>query len=336
MALWLLRSGKHGEQEDSCLENNFVTIGWNRVGNLTKVKSREDIKNKLKEKDQDVKEKSIQNNAGQIFSFINKIQKGDMVALPLKKQSFIAIGEIMGGYEFINNYGPDIRHIRRVKWIKKDIPRTSFDQDMLYSLGAFRTVCQIKRNNIEKRLQALIDGKEYTFHNSDNYENNTPVDLEDLSNFQLEKYVQAKFSGHKMAELLSEILKVKGYIVEVSPPGADGGIDILAAKGALGFESPTLCVQVKSSPGQVGVEIFRALQGSMQTFKAEYGLLLSWGGFKSSVLKESRQSFFNVRLWDSVKLIEEIKKCYDQLPSQIQSEIPLKKYWGLVLNDNEN
>jgi len=46
-------------------------------------------------------------------------------------------------------------HYRDVDWLAKDIPRDRFDQDILYSLGAFMTVCRINKNNAfeDRRLE---------------------------------------------------------------------------------------------------------------------------------------------------------------------------------------
>ena len=46
-----------------------------------------------------------------------------------------------------------------MKWIKTDIPRARFDQDLLYTFGAFLTVCQIKRHNAEERIKAMLGGQ---------------------------------------------------------------------------------------------------------------------------------------------------------------------------------
>lgn len=51
-----------------------------------------------------------------------------------------------------------MRHQRTVTWIRDDVPRDAIDQDLRYSLGAFLTVCRIKRNNAEERIRALLDG----------------------------------------------------------------------------------------------------------------------------------------------------------------------------------
>ena len=89
-------------------------------------------------------------------------------------------------------------------------------------------------------------------------------------------------------------------------------------------------MQVKSqnSPGRVTV--YRTLQGTMQTYKAEQGLLVCWGGFNKAVLGRSEAGPLHRRLWDSGDLVEAIYRTYEQLPAEIQAELPLKRAWMLV------
>ena len=73
----------------------------------------------------------------------------------------------------------------------------------------------------------------------------------------------------------------------------------------------------------------------MQSFKAEQGLLVCWGGFNKSVRHESRQAHFTMKLWDSSDLVEAIYRTYDSLPAEIQAELPLKQVWMLVPDESE-
>ncbi|HET7931391.1 MAG TPA: restriction endonuclease, partial [Rhodanobacteraceae bacterium] len=77
------------------------------------------------------------------------------------------------------------------------------------------------------------------------------------------------------------------------------------------------------------------LQGSMQTFNAQQGLLVCWGGFNKPTLTEARQGHFTVRLWDANDLVMAIYRTYEQLPEEIQTELPLKRVWTLVPEDEE-
>ena len=133
-----------------------------------------------------------------------------------------------------------------------------------------------------------------------------------------------------MARLVDAVLRADDWVTKVSPPGPDGGVDILAGRGSLGLEAPRLCVQVKSQNSPADVNVYRNLQGTMQTFKAEPGLLVCWGGFNKVGLAESKQGHFMVRLWDSSDLVETIYRNYERLPAEIQADLPLKRVWMLV------
>ncbi|MCG7853795.1 MAG: restriction endonuclease, partial [Methanosarcinaceae archaeon] len=191
--------------------------------------------------------------------------------------------------------------------VKRECPRTEFKQDLLYSLGSARTICRIERNEAEKRFRAILEGKKdpgYAKEGGgiielDENEENVATDVEQIASDQIMSHVEQQFKGHDLARLVNSVLQAEGYVTEISTPGPDGGVDILAGRGTLGFESPKLCVQVKSSQAPADVTILRSLQGTMQNFKADQGLLVSWGGFNKAVDKEARLSFFSVRLWDA-------------------------------------
>ena len=76
--------------------------------------------------------------------------------MPSKFRASIAIGEVIGPYTYRADLSDTTTYTIPVKWLKIDIPRTGFDQDLLYSLGAIMTVCQIKRNDAENRIKKVI------------------------------------------------------------------------------------------------------------------------------------------------------------------------------------
>jgi len=342
MAVWMVRAGKQGIWEDIALEKNIAGTGWVRLPDIGSVKTRKEMFKLIKEHYPEYSTAKTSNATGQLFAMSQRIQKGDLVIMPLRNKSGFAIGEITGDYKFRTDLGPNVRHTRAVKWIKEEVPRTAFQQDLLYSLGAIMTVCQIKRNNAEERIRAFLkSGKDPGFTDladngesvSEDDESATQTDIEQLARDQIMRKIAESFQGHDFAKLVEEVLIAQGYITEFSPPGPDGGVDILAGKGPMGFEAPKLCVQVKATQSSVDVNVFRALQGTMINFKAEQGLLVSWGGFTKNVEREARQSFFNVRLWDADDFVEAIFKNYDKLSDNIKAELPLKRLWALVVEE---
>lgn len=154
------------------------------------------------------------------------------------------------------------------------------------------------------------------------------TELEQLARGQILSYLEQHFKGPDLARVVDGVLRAEGYVTELSPPGPDGDVDIIAGRGTPGLEGPKLCVQVKSSSG---VNILKTLQGTMQAFRADQGLLVSWGGFPKSVEDEARQGFLSARLWDANDLVEAVIRNYDRLPAELKNELPLKRIWALAI-----
>lgn len=337
MSLWLVRAGKYGEDETSALENGLAIIGFKLIKDASDTKTREDIIALLKKALPDDTESRITNLAAQFYSFVHKIQKNDLVVVPLKTKPQIAVGRVKGDYKFCEVNG-EMRHTRKIDWIRSDILRTVIKQDLLYSLGAFMTICQIQRNNAEQRFLSIIDGKgdpgyaidEAIIEGSEEDDEISVTDIAQLAQDQIMKHLQTNFRGHDLERLIDAILQAEGFTTDLVTPGPDGGVDIIAGKGEFGFGNPRICVQVKSSDNPVDVQVYRNLKGVLKNFGAEYGILVSWGGFKSSVEKEARGDFFVIRLWDADDILEAIQKNYDKFSEELQKELPLKRMWILV------
>lgn len=51
--------------------------------------------------------------------------------------------------------------------------------------------------------------------------------------------------------------------------------------------------------------------------------------------KELASSFFRVRLWSQKELLEALYAHYDALEDDIKAELPLKRIWTVVVQDQE-
>lgn len=332
MKLWTVRAGRHGQQEQICLDEKIITIGWDDIPDLRKFKSRDDLTAEYKKtypKDSNVRAGI---RVGQIWKFANEIANGDIVALPSKFQPVIYIGKVAGDYHCDNKY-EGIIHYRPIKWLRT-IPRANFDQDILFSFGSLLTISKVSREQAVERVLGLANsdvGGNKLNTTADAVEvMEEEFDIERIAKDQISKQLDRKFKGHDFARLIEQILKAQGYTTYLSPPGADGGLDILASSGVLGFEQPRICVQVKSTNTPVDVKILRELQGVMKNVNAEHGLLVSWGGFNNKVLSEAKEKFFFIRLWTADDILENIFKHYDKFIDEFKAELPLKKFWLLV------
>jgi len=332
MSVWVVRAGRSGEHEDLALEKGFAVIGWSELGDLSKVKSQERLRELCKEAYPDAKANTIKTWAAQLWNFIGRIQIGELVVLPLKTRSAIAVGEVKGEYKYRPDLPERAQHTREVHWLRDDIPRSAFDQDLLYSFGAYLTVGRVRREKAEERIRAVLEGKKIQeiLPPTEEEVEEVPRDLEEFARDQVMTYIGQNFRGHELARLVTALLETQGYKAKMFPPGADGGVDIIAGRGPMGFDTPKLCVQVKSSDDPVDVKVLRELQGVMKNFGAEQGLLVAWGGFKKSVTTEAGRLFFEIRLWDSGDLVDVLLENYERLPEDLKAELPLKRIWTLV------
>lgn len=330
MKLWTVRAGRHGEQEQVCLEEKLITIGWNNLPDIKKFKSRNEFFDAYQEIYQEDSHAKAGIKVGQIWRFANEIAIGDLVALPSKFQPVIYIGKVTGDYQY-EKKAEEVIHWRPVKWLAA-ISRAEFDQDLLYSFGSLLTVSQVSRTQAAERVLALTEGKKITAATAETMlvEAEEDFNVERFAKDQIIKVIDRKFKGHEFSRLVDQILKAQGYVTQLSPPGPDGGLDILAASGPLGFEQPRICVQVKSTTAQVDVKTLRELQGVMRKVKSELGLLVSWSGFNNKVFSEAKEEFFFIRLWTADDILDNIFKYYDRFSDEFKTELPLKRFWRLV------
>jgi restriction system protein len=335
-AVWTVKGGRHGERVDRLVANNLIGGGWEQLPSLDNVDSKEKLAEIYRAAYPDAKSSTAANYVGQLWSLVHRMQQGELVVLSMKTTGTIAVGRIAGPYQYRDDLGEDLRHCRPVTWLATDIPRDAFDQDLLFSFGAFLTFGRVKRENAEGRVLAAIEGRQtrpkvtlgQTSTDEEDSVEDAP-DIEALAREQVRQHVTQVFAGHDLADLVAQVLGARGYSsVSVSPPGADRGVDILAGSGPLGLDHPRLAVQVKT--GQAGVDEYRALRGVMEDFRADQGLLVAWSGFKGTVRNEARTSHFTIRLWDADAFLDELFHAYDKLPDSIRSQLPLKRVLALV------
>lgn len=347
MAVWLVRAGKHGEYEQKFITESRIYVTWDSLDlNLAKLVDRSELNEAMGERYPDTKPKAVLNWVAQIWPFAHQFQPGDLVILPLKTQRAIQVGEITGDYYYEPNGPNPFFHWRSVSWIADAVPREHFGKDLLNTFGAFLTICRVQRNNAEARLQAMRENywkperisavtKPAQPAEAGDEEISADTDLEEAASDQIAKLILARFKGHGLTRLVEAILEAQGYTTYRSPDGADGGADILAGAGPLGFSAPRLCVEVKSEASPIDRPTVDKLLGAVSKFGADEGLFVSWSGFKGNVQKELAASFFRVRLWTQKELLEALFDHYDRFDDDLKAELPLKRIWTVASQSEE-
>jgi restriction system protein len=334
MTLWVCKGGKRGERESRFIENNVIAIGFGLLNDLSEIKSKAELWFQYEKVWPDASEGRKRNHVGQIYAFLRNVKIGDFVVVPMKMSGTIWIGEIQSEYKYRTDLGSDMQHTRNVKWVKKNIARDQFDQDLLFTFGSAMTFSKAERHEAEKRIINFAKGAKEPPKEKEE-EEEAPIDLAQMAMDQLRDYISRKFRGHELAKLVAGILEAQGFKTITSPPGPDGAVDITASSGALGLSEPTMCVQVKSQDSPIDVSVYRELRDKTTRMDATHGLLVSWGGFKKTIHVEAKNDVFKIKLWESKEVIEELLRNYTNLPVEIKALIPLKQIWVLTELEEE-
>ncbi len=294
-------------------------------------------------------EKRRRNHLAQLWMFRDTMSVGDLVVLPLKNTPTVAIGRVTGPYAYRSNLPDSARHTRPVEWLRTDIPRTAIGQDLLHTLGAFLTVCEIKRNDGAQRISVLAAtgqdpgwvprepggvGPVFTPGEGSDEPEAGNFDVARYAADEINAWITMRFAGHGLARLVEAVFIGRGLVTSRAPEGPDGGIDVLVGSGPLGMDRPRVCVQVKSSQNPVDVGVIRELQGVLGRIGADQALLVAWGGLTKAAEREVRQQFFQVRVWTSDDFVRELTAVYERIPDDIQAELPLKRVWALAGEDD--
>ncbi|MCL6559960.1 MAG: restriction endonuclease [Firmicutes bacterium] len=323
LTVWGIHAGKTGDADALFLKKNYIGIGWDKLGDLSKLKpDREAFKAKVAECYPDKKPGAIPNNAGQLYRFVHEMKDGDIVVYPSKSDREVHIGQVVGPYKYDPVVGKGYPHLRPVKWLRS-FPRTSFTQGALYEIGSAMSLFQVK--NYSDEFLAVLEGKVAPPPPSkDDTLSNVAKEIEDTTRDFIIKKLAQELKGHPLADFIAHLLETMGYRTRISPEGPDGGIDIIAHKDELGFEPPIIKVQVKSSMGSVGDPVVSALYGKVAS--GEYGLLVTLGTFTPQA-RNFAKSKSNLRLIDGDELVNLILQHYEQFDSRYKGLLPLKKVY---------
>jgi restriction system protein len=125
-------------------------------------------------------------------------------------------------------------------------------------------------------------------------------------------------------DLVADLLRAMSFHVSwVSPPGKDGGVDILAWPDALGMRSPRIKVQVKRQQQAVSVDGLRSFMAVLGD--DDVGLFVSTGGFTKDAEYEARtQEKRRITLISLDKLFDLWVDHYDKLTDQARRRLPLR------------
>jgi restriction system protein len=148
---------------------------------------------------------------------------------------------------------------------------------------------------------------------------------------EIETYLRA-MPAYEFQDLVSDLLKALGYYVAwVSPPGKDGGLDIIAHTDALGTKD-RIKVQVKGGSQKIDLQTLKSFLANVE--KDDIGLYVSIGGFTKDAEEAARnQTNRKITLISLKRLVELWIEAYAKLDQKARQRLPLSPIYFLTPED---
>ena len=263
MPVWIMQAGPQGAFAEYMLENDRLPVGWGDFGSFDGIQTQQQMFDRIQPSTMHKTQGVVKFYARQLLGFVREMKPGDLVVLRLRGQPIVAVGRVAGEYQYrteaeVETDGyPEYPHVRAVQWLDKEVPRSALDPDLYNRLFATPWVFPWRPEDAEERVMATVnrkggpeteDGGEGPLSNVDGRskdqeqeQDGGQQDIGEQANAEIRIYVEQEFKEHEFAQLVGAVLRVQGYVTEVSPSGPDGGIDIMAGSGPLGFDKPRGC-----------------------------------------------------------------------------------------------
>jgi restriction system protein len=146
---------------------------------------------------------------------------------------------------------------------------------------------------------------------------------------EIEDYLSVS-NPYELQQLVADLLKAMGYYPSwVSPPGRDGGLDIVAYPDPLGTRPPRIKVQVKRHMQKIDEDGLRSFLALVNDDDA--GLFISIGGFTRAAEEAARkQERRKITLIDLSRLVDLWIEFYDKLDDVARERLPLTPIYFLT------
>jgi len=112
---WIIAPGRQATFWDEWQKEGIISIGWDKLGDLSQYKSKDEIVQKLQELEEGNESKD--KAAFMVHAFHKSIQQGDIVFVKKGTKKLVGYGKVISDY----SYSPQrekYQHVRKVQWMK--------------------------------------------------------------------------------------------------------------------------------------------------------------------------------------------------------------------------
>ena len=146
--MWVVRAGQGAVFYKKFLDEKRIFIPWDGFcSDLKDYKCLADYRSLVEKEKNTDNRTSVSNWAGQLYSFVWEINIGDYVLIPSKLSQTYTLCRVVGEYTFNGDEKDGLFHSRSIELITSAIPKKTMSQELIYSLGAYRTIFKVKRED---------------------------------------------------------------------------------------------------------------------------------------------------------------------------------------------
>ena len=184
MAVWVVRQDapKYGGWEKIALENGVAIIDFGLEADISQVPDRQALAKHLRSNAHDLygyrsgSPRRVQRQAGQVWRFYHCITEGDIAIYHIwadakGDKKLVVVGEFLDDDAYQASFPqysegkrperpePTVFQVRRVRWLAKDIPMSSFDPNL--HLDAPGTVYKPSYPDADAHVRAVLRKHQY-------------------------------------------------------------------------------------------------------------------------------------------------------------------------------
>ena len=155
---WMYAPGENASKWLECQEEGIICIGWDKLGDVSKYRTREDVRSEIKK--YYPTNGSAKNDSLAVWQFSHEMKEGDIVFAKKGRNTIIGRGVVDSEYMFDDDLS-EYKHIRIVNWT--DVGEWKTDD-----LHAMKTLTNVTRyKEYVEGLNNLIEGKEPKIKSAD-------------------------------------------------------------------------------------------------------------------------------------------------------------------------
>lgn len=306
MKVFVVRSD-FGRYTNAFKENNYVAIGWfDQL--IDKSFTREQIKDlyrKVYHKDGSMR---VNQNAGQVYRFINDIKIDDIVITPYSDNRLL-VGKVTSEVYYEKDTTSRYYLRKKVEWFSNTLDRQILSIPLQNTLRSSLTVYTLSNGNeILKHYNLVSNTKQ-----------------KEIQEFNIHETIKKKLlelDGFEFETLVSYLLQTIGFEKTDEKQGgvADGGIDFEGILNIYGMATINLQVQVKRyESNSIKWKDIAAFRGAMK--KDYQGCFITLSKFDKKAIENAQdKDKVAINLIDGNKLIDIFISQYDEIIAAMRED----------------